>query len=775
MGKLRALKGFTVEGASDPYGFTSPLDSYGVATTGELITWDAAMAVGVVFRCVSLLGGTVAGMPLVTYRTEGKSSERAEDRPEYEILKDWPMDDMTSFIWRQTGMAHALLRGNWYSEIIRDRYLGLKGLKLLPPDRVSPYIENGKKLYRYYQPDGSSVVLTTKEMLHIPGLGYDGVQGYSVLSLMRDDVALYRAAHSYGSNFFRNNARPAVVLQHPKTLPEKVQERLAAQMDRLRGSANAGKTIVLEDDMKFQTLGIPPEDAQYMDTRRFQVGELSRWFGVPPHMVGDVTGSTSWGAGIAEQKQGFLTFSVGPWLDMIEQQLKLQLFRGLPELHAEFIRESLMRGDTISQFQAYRLAAGDAPWMTRNEVRAFQNMNPIEGLDEIVLPQNQAPVGPEPEEAEPPEEELEEEEAPVDLAAGKEYNPRQPRVPAGSPQGGEWTSNASTSTAAGKIAEELADGAQPLVSMDEVGAVLDACADRDDNPDLTELRVEGTLLFGGEGLGIARDDMPQIPAEYREDFLAELQASGVQVNRGVIDPRWLKPVQKEVSARVSGQILKRFRREPMDPIKNASIVSSDDYVIDGHHGWGAAVALAFERPNVKMHVLRVELPHGELLRAAEAFAKAHRIANRPIGKYSPDQPRAPRGSDRGGEWTTTGGGGMSYSGLAKASIEGGFTASKHGDAPTTGCMVSPYPKAERIYDADSFSAEDVHRYRDAHRALLAKPGHYLGGWRDGDKIYLDISIHAATRAEARALARRHRQLAYYDLDSGETIPTEEAA
>lgn len=394
MGALRRLKDLTIE----MNGFANPPEGYiGRASSGEVVTHDSAMAVGVIFRCVALLGGIVAGMPLITYRSAGKVTERATDRPEYALLHDAPMPDTTAFIWGETGMGHALLRGNWYSEIIRDDYLGLTGIKLLPPHRMTPRWDDDwerggpVKVYHYRQPDGTVLRLSPKEVLHIPGLGYDGIQGYSVLSLMRDDVGLYKAAHSFGSNVYRNNARPAVVLQHPKTLPVAVQERLAAQMDRLRGSANAGKTIVLEDDMKFATLGMSLEDAQYRDTRQFQIGELSRWFGVPPHMVGDVSGSTSWGTGIEQQTIGFLRFTADSWLSRIEQQIKLQLFGGYPDLYAEFLRESLLKADTLTRFTAYNVAVNTG-WLLRSEVREAENRNPIAGLDEPVLPVNIAGI-----------------------------------------------------------------------------------------------------------------------------------------------------------------------------------------------------------------------------------------------------------------------------------------------------------------------------------------------------------------------------------------------
>jgi HK97 family phage portal protein len=396
MGVLRGVKD-SFENAPMP-GWASPPDGYiGRASSGEVVTHESAMAVGVIFRCVALLGGIVAGMPLITYRSDGTTTKRATDRPEYSLLHDAPMPAQTAFIWGETGMGHALLRGNWYSEIIRDGYLGLTGLKLMPPHRTTPRWDDDwehggpVKVIDYRQPDGSLLRLSPKEVLHIPGLGYDGLMGYSVLSLMRDDVGLYRAAHSFGSNVYRNNARPAVILQHPKTLSLAVQERLAAQIDRLRGSSNAGKTVVLEDDMKFGTLGMSLEDAQYTATRQFQIGELSRWFGVPPHMVGDVSGSTSWGTGIEQQTIGFLRFTAESWLSRIEQQIKLQLFGGYPDLHAEFLRESLLKADTLTRFTAYNVAVNTG-WLSRAEVRARENLNPADGLDEFVLPVNIAGI-----------------------------------------------------------------------------------------------------------------------------------------------------------------------------------------------------------------------------------------------------------------------------------------------------------------------------------------------------------------------------------------------
>lgn len=391
MGALRQLKGLTIEmmdGWANP-----PVGYLGRTSSGMDVTHDTALAVGVVFRAVSLLSQAVAAMPLICYRDlPGGGRDRATDHPAYPLLHDSPTPGMTSFVWRETAMAHCLMWGNSYAELVRDGYDRLLEIRPLRPDRMTVRVVRDKRVYLYRNPDGVQVELAPRDVLHVPGLGYDGLVGYSVLSLMREDIGLYRAAHSYGSNFFRNNARPAVVLSHPKTLPPEVQEQLAAQMDRLRGSANAGKTVVLEDGLKFETLGIPPEDAQFMETRRFQVGELSRWFGVPPHMVGDVDRSTSWGTGIESQATGFLRFTLDPgWLVRWEQQLKMQVLEGWPGIHAEFLRDALLRADTLTRYTAYNLAVNTG-WMLRSEARDKENLNPIEGLDQPVLPVNIAEI-----------------------------------------------------------------------------------------------------------------------------------------------------------------------------------------------------------------------------------------------------------------------------------------------------------------------------------------------------------------------------------------------
>lgn len=388
---MKMLKGLTIEMMN---GWANPPVGYlGRTSSGMDVSHDSALAVGVVFRAVSLISQAVAAMPLICYRDlPDGGRERATDHPAYPLLHDSPTPGMTSFIWRETAMAHCLMWGNAYAEIVFDGFGRLIEIKPLRPDRMTVRVERGERVYRYRNPGGDQVRLSSREVLHIPGLGYDGLMGYSVLSLMREDIGLYQAAHSYGSNFFRNNARPAVVLSHPKTLPLAVQERLAAQMDRLRGAANAGKTVVLEDDMKFQTIGIPPEDAQYMETRRFQVGELSRWFGVPPHMVGDVERSTSWGTGIEAQASGFLRFTLDPgWLVRWEAQLKMQVLAGWPGLSAEFLRDALLRADTLTRYTAYNLAVNTG-WMLRSEARGKENLNPIEGLDTPVLPVNIAEI-----------------------------------------------------------------------------------------------------------------------------------------------------------------------------------------------------------------------------------------------------------------------------------------------------------------------------------------------------------------------------------------------
>ena len=368
-------------------GWASPPSGYiGKSGTGVVVTVDGALSVSVIFRCISLLSETLAKLPLQLYRDrpDAKGRDRAVDRPEYPVLHTRPNPTMTSFTWRQTTMVHLLTWGNSYSEIVRDGFGTLLELRPLRPDRMDVRWENDQRVYYYTLSSGERERLPQNRVFHVPGLGFDGLIGYSPVALMRETIGSYGAAREYGAGFFKNGARPAVVVTHPKTMSDLAVERLGAQMDRLRGSGNSGKTVIIEEGGDFKDLGFPPEDAQFIQTKDHELAEFARWYGVPPHMVGLVDRSTSWGTGIEEQTLGFLTFTMDSHLVNFEQNIEAQLLWGT-DVKPEFTRDALLRMDGLKRAQKLDIERRNGV-RNADEWRALENLNPLpDGLGESYL------------------------------------------------------------------------------------------------------------------------------------------------------------------------------------------------------------------------------------------------------------------------------------------------------------------------------------------------------------------------------------------------------
>lgn len=377
MGMLeRALKAGSFDELM-PGWASPPMGHIARAATGTDVSVDLALRVSVIFRCIALLSGTLAKLPLELYRDRSEGGrEKAKDRPEYEVLHTRANPSMTSYTWRRTAMVHLLTWGNSYSEIVRDGAGRLREMWPLQPERMEVKWEGGERVY-YYLTRGERKRLRQENVFHVPGLGFDGLVGYSPIAMMRETVGSYDAARGYGASFFKNGARPAVIITHPKLMNEGAIDRLGAQMDRLRGSGNAGKTVLLEEGADFKDLGFPPEDAQFIETKDHELGEFARWYGVPPHMVGLVDRSTSWGTGIEEQTLGFLTFTMDDWLVSWEQEAEVQLVSGL-DITPEFTREAGLRMDSLKQAQKLDIERRNGV-ISANEWRALQNRNPIGG------------------------------------------------------------------------------------------------------------------------------------------------------------------------------------------------------------------------------------------------------------------------------------------------------------------------------------------------------------------------------------------------------------
>lgn len=362
--------------------------------SGEHVTVEGALSVSAVLAAFTILMEDTASLPLITFRRLERGKERDRKSPYYTLLHNMPNPEHTSIVYREFVMGHLLGWGNHYSQKIWDRRGVLRELWPLRPDRMQVVRRDGVRWYHYTQVDGTPRVFRQDEIWHIPAFGFDGLVGYSRIALARHAIGLSIATEKFGNNFFKNGANFDVVFKHPKELDDDAFEKLNASIkNKYSGVDNSGKFIILEEDMSVEKIGIPPDDAQFIETRRFQLGEIGRMFRVPPHMLGDVERSTSWGSGIEQQEQGYLSHTLRPWLKRIEQAAwkDLLLESERDRTIIEHLVEDFLRTDTTARMNAYVQAITNGI-MTRNEVRERENLLPMDGLDKILMPLNMTTV-----------------------------------------------------------------------------------------------------------------------------------------------------------------------------------------------------------------------------------------------------------------------------------------------------------------------------------------------------------------------------------------------
>ncbi len=360
----------------------------GNSTSGKRVNERSAMQMTAVYSCVRILSEAVAGLPLHLYQYTDKSSkEKAVDNPLYFLLHDEPNTEMTSFVFRETLMTHLLLWGNAYSQIIRNGKGEVMGLYPLMPDRMTVNRDEKGRLYYEYMvssddaktlKDGT-VRLSPYDVLHIPGLGFDGLVGYSPIAMAKNAIGLAIAAEEYGSKFYANGATPSGILEYPGTVkePDKVRESWNAGFG---GSSNAHKIAVLEEGMKYTPISISPNEAQFLETRKFQINEIARIFRVPPHMVGDLEKSSF--SNIEQQSLEFVKYTLEPWLVRWEQAMQRALIPqdDKSKYFIKFNVDGLLRGDYQSRMQGYATARQNG-WMSANDIRELENLDRIPAED----------------------------------------------------------------------------------------------------------------------------------------------------------------------------------------------------------------------------------------------------------------------------------------------------------------------------------------------------------------------------------------------------------
>lgn len=357
--------------------------------SGVSVSRETAMLIPAVLASVRILADTLAALPFNIYKKDGNSVSLAFDHPLQKVLSLKPNYMMTSFVWRQMMMGTALTSGNHYSVIARN----LKGEPAffipVESEYVTTYKRDGRKYHKIQTSNGIEI-WDDEDVLHIPGFGFDGIKGLSAIkNFARECLGQVQATQSHTSAYFKDGASVGSVLEtEQKLTPERQKEILDSFKANFVGVKNAKKTALLVDGFKFKGVTVSNEDAQLIETMKFQISDIARIFGVPPHLIGDLEKATF--SNIEQQGINFVQYSLLSWVKRIEQEFNSKLFPN-GDYFVRFNLDGLLRGDFASRMTGY--ASGlNAGIYTINEVRGLENLNPIKGGDTLRVPLNMARI-----------------------------------------------------------------------------------------------------------------------------------------------------------------------------------------------------------------------------------------------------------------------------------------------------------------------------------------------------------------------------------------------
>lgn len=360
---------------------------------GQRVTEEGAMKAVAVLAAVRVLAETVAHLPLNLYRRlqpKGKDVERQHRL--FGILHDQPNPKMTAFTFRETQMVSLLLHANAYAEKQRNGKRDVVALWPLLPDRTR-LVRNGSREYYEVKADGGRERrLDPADVFHLRTLSLDGFNGWFCVRLFREAIGVLLAMEEFGARWFGQGSRPAGAIMHPGVLDEKAHDQLRSSWERLHsGVGNAHRVAILEEGSKFEAIAVPPEESQFLQSQQFGVTQIARAFRIPPHMLGDLTRATF--TNIEMQNLEFHQETMLPWLKRWEQEINRQLLteEERPQLFAEFVPDAILRGDTVSRFKAY-FTGRQGGWLSTNDVREKENMNPVDRGDDYLRPLNLVPV-----------------------------------------------------------------------------------------------------------------------------------------------------------------------------------------------------------------------------------------------------------------------------------------------------------------------------------------------------------------------------------------------
>lgn len=370
------------------------LQEYLHAAGGMAVTEDSAMRLSAVYSCIDVLSTALAQLPALVLRRQGEKIAIATDHPAYYLLHDAPNEWQTSYKWRETKQAHACGWGNGYSSIVRSSKGELRALERHLPWTTSLVKIAGRWTYATLDDDDRPLSVAPQDMIHIRALGKDGRMGISPIRQHMDTIGLGLAVQRYGKEFFDGGGRPTGLLTVKGDLQDKSWERLknfwSKAVTRLKQSDN--KTLLLPADLEYKAMTISPEDAQALQTRKMTRSEIAGIYRVPAHMINDLDKATF--SNIAEQGVGFVRNTMMPWVVNWEQELNRKLFTPAERAAGYYVKlnlAALLRGTPKERAEFYHYAITDG-WMDRNEVRALEDMNPRDGLSDLLVSVNAKPA-----------------------------------------------------------------------------------------------------------------------------------------------------------------------------------------------------------------------------------------------------------------------------------------------------------------------------------------------------------------------------------------------
>jgi len=349
--------------------------------SGAIVSEETALAVTTVWSCIKILAWTQASLPLITYkRLKPRGKDRAPNHPLYDLLHTKPNDEQTSFEFRSLLSVHQNLWGAGLAEIEFKKGTPV-ALWPIPPWAVKIKKKDSKSTLFYEINLGNGEpkkMIPYYKMLVFPSLQTNQYDWKSPIQVHRETIGYSMALTDFGALTFGQGTNPSGVIYHPSRLKEQSEKDMREAMSKYAGLSRSHRLMLLEEGMKFERIGLPPEDAQYLESRKFSVADIARIYNIPLHLLQDHEKSTSWGSGIEELNLGFVTFTLRPYLVQFEQEIHRKLFYDSKKYFAEFLIEGLLRGKLTERYNAYQIGRNGG-WLSANDIRAFENLNPLPG------------------------------------------------------------------------------------------------------------------------------------------------------------------------------------------------------------------------------------------------------------------------------------------------------------------------------------------------------------------------------------------------------------